>query len=886
MATAPAAAAPAAAAPAAAEAAAAAPAAVAPAVVAPAAVAEAAAAGALDDEHGEDDSIAMGADCLLCGTSLANLKHVRKHHSDAGEAALADMGFACCPAVGCGKAYHLFNSSEFKNTSCYQHLQVYTTRESTGQVDAHVQAMQGFSTPAGLYQDLVQRCGELASADSPGAVMARGVAAAPSPLAAQTAGAAAAEATRRVTATRTDSPSTTPATSTTTPAADYDLMALLDFDMDRLKRVALHNQEAPRDETLQWQAAQPLVFAWRAAAASLTGPELTAAALATGWTDKLTAMASPRGLAALKMYYLAQACLLTRARGEARRTDADVVEMARLIASSPEALLAAVERLLAAAEHETAESRLVEGDEEDEAAITRAPPPPPSRTAKHKRARYMARKGEYKKAASALGSSAVADGKDPEVKRAFADLTPQNGDTVPPELLADKQGQQAFQVMRDTFNDVMRSPPRLRAAGCLHDTFEVLHLVYTHGGADALLTVFNAFLAGRVEQSAVDLISDLRAVIFYKDESRTKLRPIGIGEALRRLICRCVAQQDRTAWAHFFTHLLPEHTESRAVAVAEAEARVDAAEAARGEAVDAGLSTLVDEAQRRKDAAERDLLEASAPVNFPVNNCFSPNGAELTFHAVQGWAEACESDHMLSDDKVNMYNLASRVALFAALHQRGEFSSLIPIFRTFYGKASRIFLVREEGELTIAPAGEMAEAMEEGQCDDAAASAAAAERDDEVDVLATPEATFAAAVQVIRSRRGTHQGCVLATLGAVLPMHLVQSAVAKECPHTRFVSFADDTYLGGPPTELYGNFKHLRDELEERCDLLTNLDKLKAFCPRGGTAGIPAELLREQGGKIFGFKCASAATLAPTRRRALRGGLASCARPWPRSSPP
>ena len=263
-------------------------------------------------------------------------------------------------------------------------------------------------------------------------------------------------------------------------------MALLDFDMDRLKRVALHNQEAPRDETLQWQAAQPLVFAWRAAAASLTGPELTAAALATGWTDKLTAMASPRGLAALKMYYLAQACLLTRARGEARRTDADVVEMARLIASSPEALLAAVERLLAAAEHETAESRLVEGDEEDEAAITRAPPPPPSRTAKHKRARYMARKGEYKKAASALGSSAVADGKDPEVKRAFADLTPQNGDTVPPELLADKQGQQAFQVMRDTFNDVMRSPPRLRAAGCLHDTFEVLHLVYsstrTEGG--------------------------------------------------------------------------------------------------------------------------------------------------------------------------------------------------------------------------------------------------------------------------------------------------------------------------------------------------------------------------------------------------------------------
>ena len=83
--------------------------------------------------------------------------------------------------------------------------------------------------------------------------------------------------------------------------------------------------------------------------------------------------------------------------------------------------------------------------------------------------------------------------------------------------------------------------------------------------------------------------------------------------------------------------------------------------AARREAVDAGLSAAVDEAQRRKEAAEWDLLEAHGSVNFPVNYCFSTNGSELIFHTVQSWVETRPSDHALSDDKKNMYNLSSRL---------------------------------------------------------------------------------------------------------------------------------------------------------------------------------------------------------------------------------
>ena len=50
----------------------------------------------------------------------------------------------------------------------------------------------------------------------------------------------------------------------------------------------------------------------------------------------------------------------------------------------------------------------------------------------------------------------------------------------------------------------------------------------------------------------------------------TDLRPIGIGEALRRLICRLIAVQDRKLWDYFCTHLLPEDEASRELAIREA----------------------------------------------------------------------------------------------------------------------------------------------------------------------------------------------------------------------------------------------------------------------------------------------------------------------------
>ena len=89
----------------------------------------------------------------------------------------------------------------------------------------------------------------------------------------------------------------------------------------------------------------------------------------------------------------------------------------------------------------------------------------------------------------------------------------------------------------------------------------------------------------------IDLLGDLRAIIFYKNAERTKLRPIGIGETLRRLVCRCVAQQDKQAWNTFFTHLLPEDEEARNAAIEEAEAAVASTTSSWRAAVDSAAST-------------------------------------------------------------------------------------------------------------------------------------------------------------------------------------------------------------------------------------------------------------------------------------------------------
>ena len=112
--------------------------------------------------------------------------------------------------------------------------------------------------------------------------------------------------------------------------------------------------------------------------------------------------------------------------------------------------------------------------------------------------------------------------------------------------------------------------------------------------------------------------------------------------------------------------------------------------------------------------------------------------------------------------------------------------------------------------------------------------------------------------RVCRSCRGTHQGCVLATLGACLPMHLRLHALNKLYPWLEILCDADDTYYKGHGRALYDAFDVIRGDLLANCDLRSNLDKVKALVAGGGVRDIPEDILTAQGGELFALKVVGA----------------------------
>ena len=182
----------------------------------------------------------------------------------------------------------------------------------------------------------------------------------------------------------------------------------------------------------------------------------------------------------------------------------------------------------------------------------------------------------------------------------------------------------------------------------------------------------------------------MRAIIFWKGK---KIRPIGIGDVLRRAICRCLARQDRELWDAFLTSMLPEDAEARDLAIAEAKEALDIATSALKAAHDGGERVptgFVASAEAAHAAALGDLEEAQLPVNFPSNLCCSSDGTGLTNATVEVWKALAPSDHIIKDDKRIFYQESSRPDFFTALGTRSDFPGYKPVYRTFYGKQKLI----------------------------------------------------------------------------------------------------------------------------------------------------------------------------------------------------
>ena len=221
-------------------------------------------------------------------------------------------------------------------------------------------------------------------------------------------------------------------------------------------------------------------------------------------------------------------------------------------------------------------------------------------------------------------------------------------------------------------------------------------------GADALFAECNTVLAALVHPSYVDLNGDLRAVFFYKDDAKTKIRPLGVGESRRRLICRCLVRREREKWAVFFTSELPEDKEEREQRVAEAAQDLAEAEQRRDAASVIADADVAFQARDEVDDARARLDAAKQVPNFPTNWCFSSMGTEKTIATVQAWCDCNPKEPICSGDMENFYNLHERESTFHAL-KHCEFSRpYVPCYRLWYSKPAKIFVAPCAGEFTHA----------------------------------------------------------------------------------------------------------------------------------------------------------------------------------------
>jgi hypothetical protein len=413
---------------------------------------------------------------------------------------------------------------------------------------------------------------------------------------------------------------------------------------------------------------------------------------------------------------------------------------------------------------------------------------------------------------------------------------------------------------RAKFDAAIASAPKLRASGTLYDTYETYTMIARFGGRGGLYLFAEAACAGLVHPDIIDMLTCLRAVAHYKDEECTAIRPLGIGEGLQRIIGRCFAAQKRSKWASFFTEPLAEDVALNQTKMNQTAAAATAAQTAYEAAVMAGSPDAVS-LHSCLSTALTAQYQATITPRYPVNYASSPRGTELTVHTVQNWFESAPQQPKLSDDKKAMYNSVARTAMFTALRERPECHSYIALYRTLYGRPARIFLARGDGEFTV-PRVWLADLDDEDAPPDADPAAAAdAAADAFVPITGNPTLDDPAIFCAIRSACGVAQGCPIATFGACLPLHLSFHRLQKLFPNLGIVCLANDAYYTAPADILYEAFARVRLEQLRDLNLHSNMGKVKAINPLGGTDSIPAEILHAKGGEIVGFKCVARLTL-------------------------
>ena len=735
-------------------------------------------------------------------------KHLNTHHPDATNADAAPGAFTKCG--GCAKFYSTLPS--VKSTACrssyYNHL-----NRTKGKCAVHAAIVARHGSVCAAAGDAAAFCLASLHGESPHRVELQRVvtsaAAPPPPRPPQPRPSPPPRpsAPRSPPLSQRPSPPASPTVSfaSTTPADDYDLSVFDDVDFEHLKRTRLQVQDPPRNAEHAHAVAQPLVFGWNRFGRHDTSAETL------------------DGARGLRFYYIAATLIFARAADDSPHSVTEMREMAALVASSPTRARAMWDQLLARANAPV-----------DTCDPPASPSPSVDIAQAYKGASRFAARGEYRLAGRSFHASPVVVGD--EADGMLRDLTPQRP-PPPPELTMPVPGVDPFDLERKSFDAVFGHLPQCRAGGSMYDTFEILTLVYKHGGADGQFRATRSLLKGRIHNEAISLLRDIRAVVIRKPDGRG--RPLGLGECYRRGALGCLVHQERPSWAAFYTSPLPADAAAQAAEVAQARVEVEVQQRAFDSATEHGYSDAAFDAREKLSAAEAALSAAEAPRNFPVNFAFSSRGAECVVHTVNGWHERDPCNHTVSDDVTNMYNETCRDASFVAM--REHMPHIVPAVALFYGQPA---LIRPSHSRSDGPL---------------LAQEPAADVDGPELVFDGSDAASEAAYCL--STTGGQQGCPLATHFSCLPYFISLNKLQKQRPSMRICGFADDTYMNDEPARLYPGYADKRVRSRQDCKLESALPKVVAYSPEGNMEEAPADIpgsALHPDGVVCGFKCVGA----------------------------
>ena len=551
----------------------------------------------------------------------------------------------------------------------------------------------------------------------------------------------------------------------TAPPAGMDIAWVDDVPAGQIRGIQVKMQRLPGRGVLRGKILQSCVFA-----VNLMG-------------EHATDNGTRAGERAYKFYAMSHICLCGRKRGTPRIGKPEQRKRAARIAAG--GLQQMWERLVAecgVGHHASADigaegDRVRHGSEVDADLVhdpTLRPPRRLTPTEELLLAQMHVNDGDPGRALGVFGTSPVGNSLDPAVQKALLGLTAY-AELPTAEVMADKPGVTPLQLKPSTVESVINKLPSGRACGTFLTCYELIRGTYEAGAKQGWLRFFVGFAAGALTDDLAALMRALRAILLDKDGAGVNWRPLGMGEAERRVGCACVATQQRDKWNTFYTTELPEVKEARLAAIAAAEAKVDRC---KGAVVATAKRPGATAARQALADAVSDAEVAKAPPNFPVQLCYAKNGTEILGHTLEGFKELAPDDVFVANDTFNMYNESLRTPTFEALHEHDP--ECKPVYRMLYGTEADIYLDRADN-------GSMVRLSMDEVCSRAPRIGIA---DDAIDP-SDPDESIARAFQhgdlppifssivkaggaVLRSvvilflvsTRGWHQGCALATNGA------------------------------------------------------------------------------------------------------------------------